>query len=115
MSFPTTLPTWGIIVVIGAGTFLLRLSFVHWWAHRNVSPRLVRLLRLVPAAVLCALVVPAVAFRELPPDLASGGGTLANPRLLAAVIAALVAAGTRNVLVTIAVGMLALWGFQLVL
>ena len=95
-----------VIAAIAVGTFLLRLSFVHWWSDREVPPVVQRRLRLVPAAVLCALVLPAVAF----PD--SGGGTAGTARLVAGGVAALVAIRTRNVALTIGVGMLALWVLQ---
>ena len=53
------------------------------------------------------------------PELVLKGGELAlgwrNARLLAGLVAALVAWRTRNVLLTIAVGMAALWGLQALL
>jgi branched-subunit amino acid transport protein len=67
-----------------------------------VPPRLERALRYVPAAVLAALVVPAVVAADGSPTL------LGNDRLLAGAAAALVAWRTESVLATIVVGMVAL-------
>ena len=65
------------------------------------------MLRFVPIAALTALIWP---------DLLMPAGALdlspANPRLLAGLIAALVAWRSQNIFLTIGVGMLALWGLQ---
>jgi branched-subunit amino acid transport protein len=94
---------WLAIVVAGLGTFLIRASFLFLFERfGGVPPRLERALVYVPAAVLAALVVPAL----MAPD---GTATvLGNDRLLAGGIAALVAWRTESVLATIVVGMLAL-------
>ena len=98
---------WLTIVGAGLGSWLLRLSFIEAWRWFTVPPWLDRALRYVPAAVMAALVVPA---------LVRSGGTvdlsLDNLRLLAGLVAALVAWFTRNVLLTLAVGMGALWTLQ---
>ena len=92
---------WLVIVLAGAGTYSLRLSFLAL-VGRAVPPEAQRALRLVPAAVLAALITPAV--------LRSGGSLdLWNARVAAAVLAALVAARSRNVAVTLVVGMVVLW------
>ena len=56
----------------------------------------------MPAAVLCALIVPAALAR-------AEDGTARPERAIALGVAALVAARTRNVVLTIATGMGALW------
>jgi branched-subunit amino acid transport protein len=66
------------------------------------------LLAYVPPAVLAALIAPEVFVRHGDLVLATD-----NPRLWAAVLAALVAFMTRSVLATIALGLLALWVIQL--
>ena len=103
----TELPLWGIILTVGLGTFLLRLSFVHWFGGRETPPIVGQVLRHVPAAVLCALIVPAVLFRD-----GQAALSLGNERLLAALAAGVVAARTRNVVLTIVVGMGSLWALQ---
>lgn len=91
--------TWVVILVAAAGTFAQRASFLVF-AHRlaEVSPRAQRVLRQIPPAVLAALVVPAL-FRP------GGDLDLWQPRLLAGVVAALVSWRTRNVGLTLVVGM----------
>jgi branched-subunit amino acid transport protein len=94
---------WAVIVAAGVGTFLLRASFLLLFERMGgIPPRLVRALGYVPAAVLAALVVPAL--------VAPGGDAtvVGNNRLLAGAVAALVAWRTENVLATIVVGMVAL-------
>jgi branched-subunit amino acid transport protein len=99
------------LTIVGAGlcTWLLRLSFIETWQWLSVPPLLDRALRYVPAAVMAALVVPALVRMDgavnLTPD---------NLRLLAGLLAAAVAWYSRNVLLTLAVGMGALWALQAV-
>jgi branched-subunit amino acid transport protein len=59
--------------------------------------------------VLAALVLPAVVYPH-------GQGEFAfdNPQIPAAIIAAWIAWKTRNTVLTLAVGMAALWGFKLI-
>lgn len=98
---------WLTIVGAGLGTWLLRLSFIEAWQWLAVPPLLDRALRYVPAAVMAALVVPALVRPEGVVDL-----SLDNLRLLAGLVAAMVAWTTRNVLLTLAAGMAALWTLQ---
>ena len=70
-----------------------------------------RALKFVPTAVLTAIIVPAVIFpRSSQPEFA-----LTNEYLVAAIISALVAWRSRNVLLTIVVGMLALLAWRWVM
>jgi branched-subunit amino acid transport protein len=73
-----------------------------------MPPLLARALRHVPAAMLTAIVVPAIVFAA-PGVLAFGAG---NVKLIAALVAGVVAWRWRNTLLTIAVGMAALWLLQ---
>ena len=98
---------WLMIGAIGLGTFLLRLSFVHWMGRRTIPPAWAAALRLVPAAVLASLVIAGVLFPGGGHD--PGVAAEAKLRPAAALAAALVAMGTRNILLTIVVGMGALW------
>jgi branched-subunit amino acid transport protein len=98
---------WLTILGAGLGTWLLRLSFIEAWQWLAVPPLLDRALRYVPAAVMAALVVPALVRPEGVVDL-----SLDNLRLLAGLAAAVVAWRSRNVLLTLAVGMAALWILQ---
>lgn len=69
-----------------------------------LPPAVLRALKFVPPAVLTAIIAPAVLF----PRSAQLELGIANEYLVAAIIAALVAWRTRNVLLTILIGMPAL-------
>ena len=101
------LKLWIVIVVVGALNYLSRLSFIAFFASREMPPLLARALRFVPAAMLTALVIPMV----LTPSVM---GTIegVNPRIPAAIIAAVVAYFTRSTLWTLSLGMVALWLLQ---
>jgi branched-subunit amino acid transport protein len=90
---------WLTIVVAGVGTYAMRAAFLAF-AHRlaEVPAPVQRVLRQIPPAALAALVVP---------ELLHPGTTidLWQPRLLAGVFAGLVAWRTRNILLTLVVGM----------
>ncbi|WP_255150783.1 AzlD domain-containing protein [Halorarius halobius] len=103
---------WGAIVLGGLGTFLIRASFLFLYERLDVPPRAERALRLVPAAVLAALVVPAlfelggtpVVETELGP-VAAVRALATSDRVLAGVVAAGVAWYTEDILATIVTGM----------
>jgi branched-subunit amino acid transport protein len=67
-------------------------------------------LRFVPGAVLSAIILPELASNNAKLDL-----SLHNPQLFAGAFAVLVAWRTRNVLLTILAGMIALLVFQFLL
>lgn len=101
------LKLWVVIMAVGALNYLSRLSFIAFFANRDVPPLLARALRFVPVAMLTALVIPMV----LTP---SAVGALAgiNPRIPAAIVAFVVAFFTRSTLKTLVAGMVSLWLFQ---
>ncbi len=105
MATSYTDPTiWGVIVVIGALTYAIRLSFIALFGRLDeIPPGLERALRYVPAAVLAALVLPA--FVTVQPE----SGSLALDKLLAGGVAAAIAWRTENVFATMAAGMGTLW------
>ena len=96
-----------VLAVAGALTFATRLSFIVLLAHVELPPLVRRALRLVPPAVLSAIIFPEVLLRDGALD-----PSLGNPRLVAGALAAAIAWRTRNVPVTIAAGMGALWALQ---
>lgn len=98
---------WAAIVAIGGLTFATRLSFIVALRNADVPLPVRRALRLVPIAVLCAIIVPALVLPNGVPAL-----NYHNTRLLAGALAVVVAWVTRNALVTIALGMGALWLLQ---
>lgn len=93
---------WTAIILAGVGTYAMRASFLVF-AHRlaDVPPSVQRLLRQIPPAALAAIVVPAL----LRPE---GQIDLLHPRFAAGLVAAVVAWRTRNIALTLAVGMAAL-------
>lgn len=97
---------WLALVLSGAGTYAMRASFLAF-AHRltQVPPMAARLLRQIPPAALAAIVVPALVRPE-------GHLDLAQPRLAAGVVAAVVAWRTRSVALTLVVGMAVLVALQ---
>jgi branched-subunit amino acid transport protein len=94
----------GIILGGMLVTYTQRLSFIALIPPERLPATLHRGLRLVPPAVLAAVILPEVMRPVGPLDL-----SLQNHRLLAGCIAALVAWRFRNAWLTIAAGMLALW------
>jgi branched-subunit amino acid transport protein len=97
---------WLTMLLAGLVTFLIRLSFIRIIGHRAIPPLLQRALRLVPPAVLTAIIFPEVFLSSGHLDLSFG-----NARLLAGLLATLVAWRTRNAVLTIVVGMLSVWLF----
>ena len=95
---------WVLIVVLALGTWAMRSLPIMLHGRVPHPPWLERLLRHVPVAALTALVVPAALYTHVG-DVYS----LAPARIIAAVVALVVALRTKNVLATLAVGMLALW------
>ena len=97
---------WILMGVAGLGTWLIRMSFIALLGRAATIPDLaMRILRLIPAAVLAAIVTPPITH-------ASGSFDLGTDRFVAGVIAGLVAWRTKNVLATIGAGMGMLWLLQ---
>jgi branched-subunit amino acid transport protein len=99
-----------VLAVAGLVTFATRLSFIALMGRFETPPVLARALRYVAPAVLSAIVFQELLVRDRTVQLSFG-----NVRLIAGVLAAGVAWRTRNVLLTIATGMCALWVLQAVL
>lgn len=97
---------WAAILMAGTGTFAMRASFLAAASRlATVPPFAQRLLRQIPPAALASIVVPAL--------LRPGGELgLFQPRLAAGLLASAVAWRTRNVGLTLAVGLLALIALQ---
>ena len=103
----TPLLLWPTLISIGLLTYGIRLSFITFFGRREMSPLLQSILRFVPFAVLSAIIFPALFIVENKLDM-----SLSNSRLLAGILAAVVAWRTKNVLLTIVVGMAGLWLLQ---
>lgn len=98
---------WLAFVVMGVLTFAIRLSFIQLLGRITLSLAVQRALRYVPVAALSALVVPALVAPGGRLDLTAG-----NERLLAGLVAGLVAYRTHSALATIGIGMACLWLLQ---
>lgn len=94
---------WIVILVLGAGTFLIRFSFLGLVGDRQFPPWAERLLRYVPVAVMPALVAPLVVWPE------ATGGAPDPARLIAAFATMAVGAATRHTVLAVAGGMAALY------
>ena len=95
------------IIAIGVGTYLTRLSFIGLADRLDKFTHLQQALRFVPVAVLPAIVMPALLYRDGGPDIAP-----VNARLAGGLVAILVARLTKNVLWTTISGMGTLWLIQ---
>ncbi|MFN3938164.1 MAG: AzlD domain-containing protein [Gemmobacter sp.] len=102
----SALEIWAIILGLGLGTFALRFSFLGLIGGRAIPPRIQRLLRYTPVAVIPGLVAPLVLWP------AATGGVPDAPRLAAAAAAVLVGLALRNVLVAIFTGIATLYLVQ---
>ena len=100
-----------IVVSIGIGSYLLRLSFVAIVGDRTMPDWALVPLRYVAPAVLAAIVAPAV----LMPDGVLDVAPASNPRAIAALVAITVAWKTKNVIAVIVAGMSVVWFLQAVL
>jgi branched-subunit amino acid transport protein len=100
---------WGIILVLGAGTWLIRFSFLGLIGDRPLPPWLLRHLRYTPVAVIPALIAPLVVWPQ------ATGGEPDAARLAAACATAVVGLLTRSVLGAIGAGLVTIVGLQALL
>jgi branched-subunit amino acid transport protein len=94
----------------GLITFGLRFSLVYLFGRLQVPETMRKALHYVPPAVLSAIIFPELFLHDSTLNL-----SLDNTRLLAGLIAILVAWFSKNTLITIIAGMLALFLLQLFL
>ena len=95
---------WVVMLSIGVLTFLTRLSFIYLHEKWQPPEVVTRALRFVPVAALTAIFIPELALQNGELVL-----SLENIRLLAGIIAILVAWRTKSALWTIGVGMISFW------
>lgn len=76
---------WTIVILLGAGTYLIRFSFLGIIGAKELPPLVLQLLRFAPVAVLPGLVAPLVVWPA-----ATGGDT--DPVRLSAALVTLAAA-----------------------
>jgi branched-subunit amino acid transport protein len=103
---------WLVMLLGGLVTFGMRFSLIYLLAEGRfrVPEMMRRALHYVPPAVFSAIVFPELFLRDEVPTL-----SLDNSRLLAGLVAVLVAWFSQNTLITIIVGMIALLLFQVLL
>ncbi len=101
---------WLLLIICGIFTYLIRLSFIAFFSGREIPVWLSRSLRFIPPAVLSVIIFQGLFYPANQLDV-----SLSNTRLLAGLIAVLVAWKSRNALLTILVGMLALVVLNLLL
>lgn len=102
---------WVILFAGGALTYAIRLSMLVFVHHSALPAAFKDGLRFVAPAVMTAFVLPAVLYVGDAAELDAGIG---NERLVAALLAVVVAWATRNTYLTIGIGMAALWTLQAV-
>ena len=99
---------WLVMIIIGLFTFATRFSFIALLERIKLPRNFQRALRFVPIAVLSAIIAP---------ELGYSNNQLAliptNPRLLAGIVATIVAYKTKSVIWTISAGMAVFWVLHL--
>jgi branched-subunit amino acid transport protein len=98
---------WLVMLFGGLVTFGTRFSFIYLFGKWHVPETLRRALHYVPPAVLSAITFPELFLHNDQLNLSLG-----NTRLLAGLVAMLVAWFSKNTLLTIVAGMIALFVLQ---
>ena len=101
---------WLVMLFGGLITFGIRFSFIYLFGRFHIPETLRKALHYVPPAVLSAIIFPEIFLQNQKLEL-----SFDNHRLLAGVVAIITAYLTKNTLVTILVGMLALALLQVLL
>lgn len=102
---PEPAAVWLLIGLLGVGVYGLRLSFIHLHGVvKRFPPRVERGVGFIPAAVLAALVTPAVVSLD-----GSVAAAVLDVRVVAAAAGLGTAWRTGSMIATIAVGMGILW------
>jgi branched-subunit amino acid transport protein len=99
---------WLVMVIGGLITFGMRFSLIFLFGRFEIPETMRKALHYVPPAVLSAIIFPELLYKANQIDFSFG-----NIRLLAGIVAILVAWYTKNTLLTILAGMLALLLLQL--
>ena len=98
---------WLLIAGMALVTFAIRYPLLLLVGRVALPAPAMQALRYVPPAVLAAIIAPAMLYPNGTFALA-----LTNPYLLAGAVAFAVAWWRKNLLLTIVIGMAALWGFR---
>lgn len=98
---------WLVLLLGGLITFGMRFSLIYLFGRFEFPETIRKALHYVPPAVLSAIIFPELFLRDGVLNL-----TLDNYRLLAGLVAVLVAWFSKNILITIITGMIALFLLQ---
>ena len=101
---------WLVMLLGGLITFLMRFSLIYLFGKFHIPDTMRKALHYVPPAVLSAIIFPELFLRDEKLFL-----SLDNQRLLAGLVATLVAWWSKNILLTIIAGMIALFMLQVLL
>ena len=101
---------WLVMLLGGLITFLMRFSLIYLFGKFHIPNTMRKALHYVPPAVLSAIIFPELFLRDEKLFL-----SLDNQRLLAGLVATLVAWWSKNILLTIIAGMIALFMLQILL
>jgi branched-subunit amino acid transport protein len=94
---------WIVILACAVITFLIRVSFIAIFGKQEMPAWLQKSLKYVPPSVLSVIACQSILFQGNQLDV-----SFSNTRLMAGLLAALVAWWTKNILITIIAGMAAL-------
>ena len=94
---------WLVMIASGLLTFAARFSMIGLFQDRELPQIIKQILTYVAPSVLAAIIIPDVLLVD------GAVMVLGNPKIPAFLLAMVAAALTRNVLVTISTGMIALW------
>ena len=99
---------WLVMIVGGIFTFSTRFIMLSGWVAHGLPKWLIDALNFVPIAVLTAILVPSVLIDPATQQII----VIGNVRIVAAVVATIIALLTRNVIATISSGLATLWFVQ---
>lgn len=99
---------WLVMILGGIFTFGTRFVMLSGWVAHGLPRWLIDALAFVPITVLTAILVPAVLIDPATQQII----VIGNARVVAAVIATIIALLTRNVIATITSGLATLWFVQ---
>ncbi len=97
---------WLIIIGMGIITFLIRLSMIVLLGNVKISDTVMRGLRYVPPAVLSAIIFPEM-LQPAPHGVLDI--SLGNARLVAGLVAIATALISKNMFITIGIGIVTMW------
>ena len=99
---------WLVMIFGGIFTFATRFVMLSGWVAHGLPRWLIDALVFVPITVLTAILVPAVLIDPATQQII----VIGNTRIVAAVVATIIALLTRNVIATISSGLATLWFMQ---